>query len=46
MMRETSVPGVFACGDIAQPMAAIALAVADGVRAGAGTHASLVFGPR
>ncbi|MCA9516075.1 MAG: NAD(P)/FAD-dependent oxidoreductase, partial [Myxococcales bacterium] len=45
MTRETSVPGVFACGDAANPMAAIALAVADGVRAGAGVHRSLVMGP-
>jgi thioredoxin reductase len=42
-MKETTVPGVFACGDAAQPLAAIAYAVADGVRAGAFTHQSLVF---
>jgi thioredoxin reductase len=43
--KETSVPGVFACGDVAQPMPAIAYAVADGVRAGASAHQSLVFRP-
>jgi thioredoxin reductase len=41
--KETTVPGVFACGDVAQPMPAIAYAVADGVRAGASAHQSLVF---
>jgi thioredoxin reductase len=43
-MRETTVPGVFACGDIALPAGAVALAVADGVRAGTAAHRSLVFG--
>lgn len=41
--KETTVQGVFACGDAAQPIAAIAYAIADGVRAGAFTHQSLVF---
>jgi thioredoxin reductase len=44
-MKETTVPGVFACGDVALPMPAVALAVADGVRAGAGAHQSLIFRP-
>ena len=43
MMKETSVPGVFACGDAALPMANVSFAVADGVRAGVTAHASLVF---
>jgi thioredoxin reductase len=43
--KETSVPGVFACGDVALPKPAVAFAVADGVRAGAGAHQSLVFRP-
>jgi thioredoxin reductase len=43
MMRETTVPGVFACGDAARPFGNVALAVGDGVQAGAGTHASLLF---
>jgi len=41
--KETTVPGVFACGDAAQPGAAVAIAVADGTMAGIGTHRSLVF---
>src|SRR5262249_1551477 len=43
MMKETTVPGVFACGDVALPAPAVALAVADGTRAGIGAHQSLVF---
>jgi thioredoxin reductase len=43
--KETTVPGVFACGDVAQPMAAVSYAIADGVRAGASAHQSLVFRP-
>lgn len=43
--KETTVPGVFACGDVALPMAAVAFAVADGTRAGNATHQSLVFRP-
>jgi thioredoxin reductase len=42
--KQTTVPGVFACGDVAQPLAAISHAVSDGVRAGAFAHQSLVFG--
>lgn len=44
MMGATSVPGVFAGGDAARPGGALAFAVADGVRAGAAAHRSLVFG--
>lgn len=43
-MKETSVPGVFACGDAARPMASVALAVGDGNLAGAAVHRSLLFG--
>jgi thioredoxin reductase len=43
-MKETSMPGVFACGDAARPMASVALAVGDGNLAGAGLHRSLLFG--
>jgi thioredoxin reductase len=43
-MKETSMPGVFACGDAARPMASVALAVGDGNLAGAGLHRSLMFG--
>jgi thioredoxin reductase len=42
-MKETTVPGVFACGDVGAPMPAVALAVADGTRAGISAHRSLVF---
>jgi thioredoxin reductase len=41
--KETTVPGVFACGDAATPMGALPFAVADGFRAGIGAHRSLVF---
>jgi thioredoxin reductase len=42
-MKETSLPGVFACGDAARMMASVALAVGDGNLAGAGLHRSLMF---
>jgi thioredoxin reductase len=43
-MKETSMAGVFACGDAARLMASVALAVGDGNIAGAGVHRSLMFG--
>lgn len=43
--KETTVPGVFACGDVALPRPFVAFAVADGVRAGVAAHQSLVFRP-
>jgi len=43
--KETTVPGVFACGDVATPFTAISFAVSDGVRAGVFAHQSLVFRP-
>ncbi|MGE7956211.1 NAD(P)/FAD-dependent oxidoreductase [Pseudomonas sp. NPDC089530] len=43
--RETSVPGVFACGDAATAFSSVAIAVGDGARTGAGAHRSLIFGP-
>lgn len=42
-VRQTSVPGVFACGDVARPMASVALAVADGALAGTSAHRTLIF---
>jgi len=42
-MKETSVPGVFACGDVARVPHSVSLAVGDGAWAGAGIHRSLVF---
>jgi len=43
MTKETSVPGIFACGDLARAAGNVALAVGDGSMAGAGTHQSLIF---
>lgn len=43
MTKETSIPGVFACGDAALPAGSVSFAVADGARAGFGTHRSLIF---
>lgn len=42
--RETSVPGVFAAGDISRMMSNASIASADGVMAGAMAHQQLVFG--
>jgi len=42
-MKETSVPGVFACGDAARAAGTVALGVGDGAMAGAATHRSLMF---
>jgi len=42
-MRETSVPGVFACGDAAVAAGNVAIAVGDGARTGGAAHQSLIF---
>lgn len=42
-MKETTVRNVFAAGDHAVAAGSIAIAVADGVRAGVAAHRSLVF---
>lgn len=42
-MKETSVPFVFACGDVARMAGSIALAVGDGAMAAGGVHHSLMF---
>lgn len=42
-MRETSVRGVFACGDAAVAAGNVAIAVGDGARTGAAVHQSLMF---
>lgn len=41
--KETSVPGAFACGDVARAPHSVSLAVADGAWAGAQIHRSLVW---
>ena len=43
-MKQTSVPGVFACGDIAKPFGSVAQAVGDGNFTGASVHRTLMFG--
>lgn len=42
-MRETSISGVFACGDAAVAAGNVAISVGDGARTGAGAHQSLIF---
>ncbi|SEN78814.1 Thioredoxin reductase [Loktanella fryxellensis] len=42
-MAQTSVPGVFAAGDVARAAPNINFALGDGAQAGTGAHASLVF---
>jgi thioredoxin reductase len=42
--KQTTVPGVFAAGDIARPAPNVPFAVADGAMAGVAAHRSLVFG--
>jgi thioredoxin reductase len=44
--KQTSVPGVFACGDAGRAMGSVALAVGDGAVAGAAAHQSLIFATR
>ena len=41
--KETSLPGAFACGDVARVPHSLSLAVADGAWAGAQLHRSLVW---
>lgn len=43
-MKQTSVPGVIACGDAARAAGSVAFAVGDGAMAGAFAHRSLIFG--
>jgi thioredoxin reductase len=41
--KETTVPGAFACGDVAKMPHSVSLAVADGAWAGANIHRTLIF---
>jgi thioredoxin reductase len=41
--KESTVPGVFACGDAARAAGSVALAVGDGAMAGVASHQSLIF---
>jgi thioredoxin reductase len=43
MRKETSVPGVFACGDAARAAGSVSLAVGDSAMAGTSVHQSLIF---
>ena len=43
--KETTVAGVFACGDAALAQHSVSYAIADGARAGIGAHQSLLFAP-
>jgi thioredoxin reductase len=43
-LMETTVSGVFACGDAARPFGNVAVAVGDGAMAGASAHRSLIAG--
>lgn len=42
--KETTVAGVFACGDAARAAGSVTFAIADGAMAGLGAHRSLIFG--
>ncbi|MCZ7484344.1 NAD(P)/FAD-dependent oxidoreductase [Rhizobium rhizogenes] len=42
-MKQTTVRGVFACGDVARPAGSVALAVGDGAMTGAAAHQSILF---
>ncbi|MFC4297245.1 NAD(P)/FAD-dependent oxidoreductase [Castellaniella hirudinis] len=41
--KETSVPGVFACGDAARMAGSVSFAVGDGAQAGTAAHQALIF---
>ncbi|MDR6992132.1 NAD(P)/FAD-dependent oxidoreductase [Luteimonas sp. 3794] len=40
--KQTTVPGVFAAGDLSQPMHSVPLAIASGLLAGVGAHQALI----
>ncbi|ACE83946.1 NAD(P)/FAD-dependent oxidoreductase [Cellvibrio japonicus] len=41
--KQTTVPGVFACGDLARPAGSVTFAIGDGALAGFAVHKSLIF---
>jgi thioredoxin reductase len=41
--RQTSIPGVFACGDLGRAMGSVTFAIGDGAQAGFAIHRSLIF---
>lgn len=43
-LKQTSIPGVFACGDLGRPMGSVTFAIGDGAQAGFAVHRSLIFG--
>lgn len=42
-MKQTTVCGIFACGDVARPAGSVALSVGDGAMAGTAAHRSIMF---
>lgn len=42
-LKQTSIPGVFACGDLGRPMGSVTFAIGDGAQAGFAVHRSLIF---
>lgn len=42
-MQASSIPGIFACGDVARAAGSVTFAVADGAMAGGSTHRTLMF---
>jgi len=42
-LKQTSIPGVFACGDLGRAMGSVTFAIGDGAQAGFATHRSLIF---
>ena len=42
-LKQTSIPGVFACGDLGRAMGSVTFAIGDGAQAGFAVHRSLIF---
>lgn len=41
--KQTTIPGIFACGDLARAAGSVTFAIGDGALAGFGAHRSLIF---